>query len=197
MAKNSQQGLILRIVAGKHRGRPLIAPPGPDIRPTSDRAREGLFNILEYGRSRIGLNETRVLDAFAGTGALGLEALSRGVRHSTFIENARTAQLTIAKNIAGCGEVNRTTIINADATNPPPTDRPVDIAFVDPPYAARLIEPALIALNRRGWFHNETRVVAEMGTNETLTLPKFLEEVDRRKYGAALILFLLCRGRAD
>lgn len=187
----------MRIVAGKHRGRPLIAPPGPHIRPTSDRAREGLFNILEYGRSSIGLDDTRVLDAFAGTGALGLEALSRGARHATFIENARATQLTIAKNITACGEVNRTTIIDADATNPPPTDRPVDIAFVDPPYAACLIEPALIALNRLGWFHNETLVVAEMGANETVTLPNFLEEVDRRKYGAARILFLLCRERAD
>lgn len=186
----------MRIVAGKHRGRPLTAPPGPDIRPTSDRAREGLFNILTHGRIAIDLDDTRVLDAFAGTGALGLEALSRGARHATFIENARGARHALAENIAACGEGDRTKILQADATNPPPTDRPVDIAFVDPPYKAGLVEPALIAFDRRGWFHEDTTIVAEMGSGEAFTPPDFLEEIDRRTYGAAQILFLHRRGSA-
>ena len=187
----------MRIVAGKHRGRPLTAPPGPDIRPTSDRAREGLFNILEHGRIAIDLDDARVLDAFAGTGALGLEALSRGARHAIFIENARVARRTVAENIAACGEADRTTIVDADATNPPPVDRAVDVVFLDPPYGTGLTVPALTALDRRGWFHEDTMIVVEMGANEAITPPDFLEEADRRTYGAAQILFLLRHGRSD
>lgn len=183
----------MRIVAGKHRGRPLIVPPGPDVRPTADRAREGLFNILEHGRVAIDLEEARVLDAFAGTGALGLEALSRGAAHATFIENARGARQILAENIATLNETARTKILNTDAANPPPTDRPVDIAFLDPPYKAGLLEPALIALDRRGWFGSETLIVAEMSSDEIFTPIKFLEEADRRKYGAAQFLFLYRR----
>jgi len=136
------------------------------------------------------LEDARVLDAFAGTGALGLEALSRGARHATFIENARGARRMLAENIAACGEADRATVIGADATNPPPTDRPVDIAFLDPPYRAGLLEPALVALDRRGWLGETTLIVAEMGSAESFTPPSFLEETDRRKYGAAQILFL-------
>lgn len=180
----------MRIVAGKHRGRTLSAPPGPDIRPTSDRAREGLFNILDHRWIAIELADTRVLDVFAGTGALGLEALSRGARHATFIENARAARRALAANIEACDETDRTTILEADATAPPPTDRPADIVFLDPPYKAGLLEPALIALERRGWFHEDTLIVAETASNEDFAPPPFLEELDRRKYGAAQVLFL-------
>lgn len=183
----------MRIVAGKHRGRPLAAPLGPDIRPTSDRAREGLFNILEHGRIAVELEEARILDAFAGTGALGLEALSRGAAHATFIENARVARQTLAENIASFDETVRTTVLNADATNPPPTNRPVDIAFLDPPYKAGLLEPALVALERRGWLGETTLIVAEQSSADTFTPPDFLEEADRRKYGAAQVLFLVRR----
>ena len=184
----------MRIVAGKHRGRPLAAPPGPDIRPTSDRAREGVFNILEHGRIAIDLNDAHVLDAFAGTGALGLEALSRGARHVTFIENARGARRALTENIAACDEEDQATVVQADATNPPPASRPVDLAFLDPPYKTGLVAPALIALDRRGWFHDDTLIVAEMSSGEDFASPEFLEEIDRRKYGAAQMLFLCRRG---
>ena len=183
----------MRIVAGRHRGRPLTAPPGPNIRPTSDRAREGLFNILEHGRIAGEIEGTRVLDAFAGTGALGLEALSRGARHVTFFDNARGARIALANNIAACDEEDRTTVIAVDATKPPPTDRPVDIAFLDPPYKSGLLDPALIALDRRGWLGEATLIVAEFSSAESFTPPNFLEEADFRKYGAAQILFLLRR----
>lgn len=181
----------MRIVSGKHRGRPFTAPPGPGIRPTSDRAREGLFNILEHGRIAVELDEARILDAFAGTGALGLEALSRGAAHATFIENAGVARQTLAENIASLDETARTTILNVDATNPPPADRPVDIAFLDPPFKAGLLEPALIALERCGWLSEKTLIVAELSSAETFTPPGFLEESGRRKYGAAQVLFLV------
>ncbi len=190
----------MRIVAGKHRGRPLAAPPGRDIRPTSDRAREGLFNIMEHARFAadrgISLKGAKVLDAFAGTGALGLEALSRGARHATFIENNREARRTLSQNVASCDEADNTEIVDADATTPPPTNRAVDIAFLDPPYKAGLVEPAIAALKRRGWLDARTLVIVETGAKEKLTLPDFVEELDRRKYGAAQVIFLGCRGPA-
>ncbi len=191
----------MRIVAGKHRGRPLAAPAGKDIRPTSDRAREGLFNILEHGRfaaeRNFTLQDARVLDAFAGTGALGLEALSRGARHATFLENAREARRTLDQNIAACDETERTDIIAVDATKPPPVNRTVDIAFLDPPYKAGLVEPALIALEHRGWFGGDTLIIVEIAAGEKLIVPDFLEELDRRKYGAAQIVFLARCGPAQ
>jgi 16S rRNA (guanine966-N2)-methyltransferase len=154
-----------------------------------------LFNILEHGRIAMELEEARILDAFAGTGALGLEALSRGAAHATFIENARVARQTLAENIASFDETARTTVLNVDATNPPPTDRAVDIAFLDPPYQAGRLEPALVALERRGWLGATTLIVAEFGSSESVTPPDFLEEIDRRKYGAAQVLFLVHRLR--
>lgn len=189
----------MRIVAGKYRGRPIAAPPGADIRPTSDRARESLFNILEHGRIAadlgVDIDGARVLDAFAGTGALGLEALSRGARHVTFIENARAARKILIENLTSCDQQENATIIDRDAKTPPPTKHPVDIAFLDPPYRAGFLEPTLIALNKRGWFSDTTLILAELGSGETFTAPDFLEEHDRRKYGAAQIVFLT-RGTA-
>ena len=180
----------MRIVAGRHRGRPLVAPPGLDIRPTSDRAREGLFNVLEHGRIAVDLDGVRVLDAFAGTGALGLEALSRGARHAVFMETARAARRALAENIEACDAEDRTTVLDTDASNPPPADRPADIAFLDPPYASDLLGPALTALDRRGWFHEDSMIVAEMSSGGEAAIPESFEELDRRTYGAARILFL-------
>lgn len=190
----------MRIVAGKYRGRPIAAPPGADIRPTSDRARESLFNILEHGRIAadlgIDIDGARILDAFAGTGALGLEALSRGAKHVSFIENARGARKVLLENLASCQEQENATIIDRDATNPPPVKHPVNIAFLDPPYRAGLLEPTLIALNQRGWFSDTTLILAELGSGEAFAAPDVLEEHDRRKYGAAQIVFLSRRGTA-
>lgn len=187
----------MRLVAGRFRGKPLAAPPGRDIRPTSDRAREGLFNILEHGRNGIDLDGARVLDAFAGTGAVGLEALSRGARHVTFIENARAARLVLNRNIAACGAQDSAVVLEADATSPPPTNRPVGFAFLDPPYRAGLAEPALVALNRRGWFDDDTLIVVETGSAESFTPPDGFEERDRRRYGAAQFVFLSRSGSAQ
>ncbi len=180
----------MRIVAGKHRGRPLTAPSGRDIRPTSDRARESIFNILEHGSASGPLDGAVVLDAFAGTGAFGLEALSRGARRATFIENATVARHALALNIAACDEDDNVSIVNADATDPPPARHPVDLAFLDPPYGAGLATPCLESLQKRGWLGAETMIVLELGAKEDFTPPDFLTEIDRRRYGAAQIVFL-------
>ena len=201
MARSWRQGSTLRIVAGKYRGRAIAAPPGANIRPTSDRARESLFNILEHGRIAadlgIEIDGARILDAFAGTGALGLEALSRGAKHVTFIENARAARKCLLENLASCDEQENATILDRDAPSPPPTKQTVDIALLDPPYRAGLLKPTLIALNKRGWFSDTTLILAELGSGETFASPDILEEHDRRKYGAAQIVFLSRRRTAQ
>ena len=111
----------MRIVAGKHRGRALAAPSGRELRPTSSRAREALFDILSHARfaERELIEDARVLDAFAGTGALGLEALSRGAAHATFMERDRDARVLLAANVKTLGEDKAATVLAADALHPP------------------------------------------------------------------------------
>src|SRR3954463_11327983 len=112
----------LRIVGGIHRGRRLVVPPGEAVRPTSDRAREALFNILSHGgfaASGLSFADRPVLDAFAGTGAFGLEALSRGASAAAFIDNGREALAALRRNIRELGEEDRTHIVAGDATRPP------------------------------------------------------------------------------
>jgi 16S rRNA (guanine966-N2)-methyltransferase len=183
----------MRIVAGKHRGRVLLVPEGAAIRPTSDRAREALFNILEHGSFAAGgsrLAERRVLDAFAGTGALGLEALSRGAGHITFIELASDARKLLARNIAALGEQERTTILSGDATRPPHALAPVALALLDPPYGKGLGAKALAALAAAGWFAPDTLIVLEIGAKESPDVPEGFTLRDDRRYGAARLLFI-------
>lgn len=191
----------MRLVGGRLRGKLLAAPPGKAVRPTADRARESLFNILENGRAAraVGLHlpGARVLDAFAGTGAMGLEALSRGAVHVTFIENARIARRALEENVAACKAGDCVATLDADATNPPPARAPVDLALLDPPYGADLPVPALVALNGRGWFHDNTLIVVEYGAGDTLTPLDFLETLDERRYGAARFVLLRRRHPAN
>ena len=184
----------MRVTGGRLRGKPIAAPKGRLIRPTADRVRESLFNILAHGRLATThgatLEGARVLDAFAGTGALGLEALSRGAAHVTFIDNAPSAQRLLAHNIAHCRAEESSELLLADATDPPRADRPADIAFLDPPYGAGLLIPALAGLQRLGWFHQRSLIVAELGANEAFECPGFLDQLDARRIGAARIVLL-------
>src|SRR2546427_13148413 len=139
----------LRIVGGLHRGRRLVAPPGELVRPTSDRAREALFNILSHGRfatSGLPFADRPVLDVFAGTGALGLEALSRGASAAVFIESDREGLTALRRNIAALDADDRAQIIAGDATRPPRASFGCAVAFLDPPYHSGLAAPALAAL---------------------------------------------------
>src|ERR1700751_6016617 len=127
----------MRIVAGRHRGRRLLAPPGETVRPTSDRAREALFNILSHGQlaaEGIPFAGAAVLDAFAGTGALGLEALSRGAAEAAFIERDPEALATLRQNIAALGEDFHSRVVPGDATRPPRAPLACALVFLDPPY---------------------------------------------------------------
>jgi 16S rRNA (guanine966-N2)-methyltransferase len=178
----------LRIVAGRHRGRRLVAPAGLDVRPTSDRAREALFNILEHGLPP--LRGCRFLDVFAGTGAVGLEALSRGAARAVFIETARPAQAAIRANIEGVRESARAGLHAADATRLGLSRDEFDIVFLDPPYRSGLLEPALRGLVDGGWLGPGARVVAEVAADDRPDLPPGLTLEDERRYGAARLLFL-------
>ncbi len=180
----------MRITGGRLRGVAIAAPQGKAIRPTADRVRESLFNILAHGRVSVDLDGARVLDAFAGTGALGLEAFSRGAAHVTFIDNARIATRILERNIAHCKAGDASALLRADATKPPPADRAADIAFLDPPYGADLLIPALDGLRQMGWLDDGSLTVAEMAADEELAWPEYFEELDVRRYGAARIVFL-------
>ncbi|HVJ52187.1 MAG TPA: 16S rRNA (guanine(966)-N(2))-methyltransferase RsmD [Aliidongia sp.] len=183
----------MRIVAGRLRGRRIEAPEGSLVRPTSDRARQALFNILEHGKFAAQgspLAGAIVLDAFAGTGALGLEALSRGAEHAVFMEHASAVQKLLRANIASCGEGANATVLGADATAPPRASRIASLAFLDPPYGKGLAAPALSALRREGWLAPEALVVVEVAGREEFALPDGFTVADERRYGAARLIFL-------
>jgi 16S rRNA (guanine966-N2)-methyltransferase len=183
----------VRIIAGRHRGRLLAAPPGETVRPTGERAREALFNILAHGSfaaSGPAYAGTRVLDAFAGTGAFGLEALSRGAAGVVFIENNRAALAALRANIAALGEEQRADIISGDAAAPPRAPAPVALAFLDPPYGKGLAVSALVALADAGWLAAGALCVVEMAAKERIEPPPGFSSLDERRYGAARLVFL-------
>lgn len=185
----------MRIVGGQHKGHPLSAPKGRDTRPTSDRAREAMFNVLEHLPHGPGLNDARVIDVFAGTGALGLEALSRGAAHATFVDAHRAAIAVINANIAALKETARTTVlpVKVAALSPPPGPQtgPADYAFLDAPYDNNLTIPALCTLAERGWLSPDAVIMAEVAAHEIFSPPDTFDVVKEKKYGAARVVFLV------
>lgn len=184
----------MRIVAGRHRGRTLLVPPGTNVRPTSDRARESLFNILQ---SRQPLADAVFLDLFAGSGAVGLEALSRGAGRAVFFEQASISLSALKQNIAALREEARSTVVPGDASKAGPRPAalpPADLVFLDPPYHSGLIPPALTALLGGGWLAEDAVIVAEVAAKEELLPPQGFLAKDERRYGAAKFVFL---GRTD
>lgn len=192
----------MRIVGGKYKRRPLKAPPGLDVRPTSDRARESLFNILEHGIDDFNIVGASVIDVFAGTGALGLEALSRGAAHACFIDHDQRALKCTQANAGAIGEGRNVTLLKLDAVNLPPpplaAQAPCTLAFLDPPYRSGLAVDALRGLKTKGWISDGTICVVELAAKEVLTPPDSprdisisgFKELDQRTYGAAQVLFL-------
>ena len=181
----------MRIVAGKFRGKTLLSPEDDSIRPTADRTRESVFNILA---SRLGasLDGLRVLDLFAGTGALGLEALSRGASHVTFVDTGADARGLIRDHIEAFGAGGVAKLLRRDATalGEAGTMGPVDLVFLDPPYGKGLAEQALVSLRNGGWLKPETLLVLEEGSEVPVMLPDGFVLDDRREYGAAAVHFI-------
>jgi len=185
---------MIRIVGGKHRGRTLITPEGMATRPTASRAREALFNVLMHAKWREDgtspLIDARVLDAFAGSGALGLEALSRGAAHATFLDNNAAAIKAIGENLRKLGETGAAKVVRADARRPPPGREPCDLVFLDPPYRSGDGAPALTALADAGWLAPDAIATVELAHNEDIAPPRGFEAIDERRYGAAKIVIL-------
>ncbi len=183
----------MRIIAGDLRGRAIRAPEGAATRPTSDRARQAVFNILEHATWSEGIEGLRVIDVFAGSGAMGLEALSRGAAACLFVENAAAALSAIRANLDAFGLEGRGQILRQDATKLSPlaaVEAPCDLAFLDPPYKKELGAPALQALRAGGWLAPASVAVIEVGADEPDMAPPGFEVLDNRRYGAAKVLFL-------
>jgi len=182
----------MRIIAGKHKGRriELGKDAGDTIRPTSDFAREAIFNILAHGKH--GLNghtfeDKRVLDVFCGTGAFGLEALSRGAAEVTFIDHAKEAIATVRHNAERLHETDNVDFVLADATRLARTREPYSLIFLDPPYFSKLIAPTLKSLKEGGWIGADALIIVEHDAKETIDLPEGFSVIDERRYGRATV----------
>jgi 16S rRNA (guanine966-N2)-methyltransferase len=180
----------MRIVGGRLRGRGLKGPASAAIRPTADRLRESIFNILAhaYGDPVAG---ARVLDLFAGTGALGIEALSRGARFALFVEDATEARALIRENIDALALAGATRVFRRDATKlgaAKPIE-PFSLAFCDPPYGRGLAEQALASARNGGWLAPDALVVVEEETG-AFEPPEGFEEIERRTYDDTEVTFL-------
>ncbi|MBI1418732.1 MAG: 16S rRNA (guanine(966)-N(2))-methyltransferase RsmD [Limimaricola sp.] len=182
----------MRIIAGRHRGLKLADVGEGDtdahLRPTADRVRESLFNMLAGGRFGDPVTGARVLDLFAGTGALGLEALSRGATHVTFVDDGKVAGRLIRDNLRRAGRTDHATLLAVDATRLPPAPAPASLVFLDPPYAKGLGAPALAAAGAGGWLAPGALVVWE--ENAPQIPPPGFTLADRRRYGDTWVTVL-------
>ena len=184
----------MRIVAGRFRGKKLTAPEGRDLRPTSDRARESIFNILAHGKAAVDLDGITVADMFCGTGALGLEAMSRGAAFGVFADR-NPVHLKIAKdNAAAMGLWRECLMLGLDCTHlavpPRAAKTPAALVFLDPPYGMGMADPALRGLLNKNWLTPDATVVVEVGAEESLAGTRGFEVRDERTYGAAKVYFL-------
>lgn len=183
----------MRIVAGSLKGRPITAPKSRNTRPTSDRARESLFNVLAHADWAPALDGARVIDLFAGSGALGFEALSRGAAFCLFVETDHAARGAIRSNIDALGLFGATRLHRRSAAalgeRQAGLEAPFTVAFLDPPYHKGLVRPCLEGLASGGWLDAGALVIVETGEDETLALEGW-QLLDSRKSGAAKLWFL-------
>jgi 16S rRNA (guanine966-N2)-methyltransferase len=188
----------MRIVAGKFRGRALAAPTHEGLRPTSDRVRESVFNILAHGVPGFSLAGARVIDLFAGTGALGLEAISRGAAYCLFVEESADARALIRRNVEAFGLMGETRIFRRDATDLGPAGRTDSyaLAFLDPPYGKGLGELALAGLVSGNWLAPGAVCVFEERANTNIRIPAAFTPFDTRTYGDTEVRFLKFGGGA-
>ena len=181
----------MRIVGGRLRGRALAAPKSLAIRPTADRLRESVFNILAHGFGDP-VSGARVLDLFAGTGALGLEAISRGAAFALLVDNSAEARALLRENVAALGLGGMTRIFRRDAAKLGPAHplAPFSLAFLDPPYGRGLAERALVASRSGGWLSPDALVVVEEARQAGFAAPAGFAELDRRRYDDTELIVL-------
>ena len=191
----------MRIVGGVHKGRAIAAPKGERVRPTSDRTREALFNILAHaGFEGFALEGARVLDLFAGSGALGMEALSRGASFALFVEEHPESRAAIRENTEALGLTGHSKIYKRDATRLGPRPGSVGSAFTllfaDPPYGKGLAELALASALEGGWLDPHALCIVEESAGARFAAPEGFEECDRRRYGDTEVIFMRSRALA-
>jgi 16S rRNA (guanine966-N2)-methyltransferase len=181
----------MRVVGGRLRSRPLTGPKSDAVRPTSDRLREALFNILAhaYGDPVAG---ARVLDLFAGTGALGIEAVSRGASYALFVDDGVEARALLRDNVEALGLGGVTRIFRRDATKLGPAHpvEPFDLVFLDPPYGKGLAEKALASARDGGWLKPQALIVVEEAADAGFVAPEGFAELERRRYDDTEFVFL-------
>ena len=181
----------MRIVGGRLRGRNLAAPRSQAIRPTADRTRETLFNILAHAYGDP-VGGARVLDLFAGTGALGLEAMSRGAAFALFVDDGAEARALIRANVEALGLGGVTRIFRRDAAKLGPAHpvEPFSLVFLDPPYGEELAERSLASARDGGWLSPEALIVVEEAADAAFTAPAGFDEIERRRYDDTELIFL-------
>ena len=181
----------MRVVGGRLRGRNLASPASRDIRPTADRLRESVFNILVHAYDDP-ISGARVLDLFAGTGALGIEAISRGAAFTLFVDNGPEARALLRSNVEALGLGGVTKVFRRDAADLGPAHpvEPFSLAFLDPPYGKGLAEKALASLRDGGWLTPGALLVVEEAKAASFAAPEGFEELERRAYDDTQLAFL-------
>lgn len=185
---------MLTIISGKHRGRKIETRKDKKIRPTGSRTREAVFNIVMHGNfSEAGslLIDQHVIDLFCGTGALGLEALSRGAKHVTFIDESSESIALARGNVQKMHETDNATLIRSDSTALPKARHRCSLAFLDPPYNSGLAVRSLLSLHVQGWLVPGAIAVVELSGKEVLAAPEPYIIMDERQYGNSRVMFLL------
>lgn len=183
----------MRVVGGRLRSRPIAGPKSDAVRPTSDRLRESLFNILAHAYDDP-VTGARVLDLFAGTGALGIEAVSRGAAYALFVDEGVEARALLRNNIEALGLGGVTRIFRRDATRLGPVHplAPFSLLFLDPPYGKGLAEKALASARDGGWLMSSALVIVEEAANANFIAPDGFEKIERREYNDTELVFLHC-----
>lgn len=181
----------MRVVAGRFRGRALAGPADDRVRPTSDRVREAMFNILEHGIAGFSLAGIKVLDLYAGTGALGIEAISRGAAFALLIDDHSDSRGVIRRNVEALGLTGATKIFRRDAADLGPAGRNdgFSLVFIDPPYGQGLGEKALASAIAGGWLLPGAVIVIEEAREALVRLPPGVTELDRREWGGTQAIF--------
>jgi 16S rRNA (guanine966-N2)-methyltransferase len=184
----------MRVIGGRLRGRNIAGPSTQAIRPTQDRLRESLFNILMHAYENPML-DARVLDLYAGTGALGIEAVSRGAKFTLFVDNGSEARALLRDNVESLGLGGVTKVYRRDASDPGPAHpvEPFALVFIDPPYRQKLAEKSLVALRNGGWLVPDALVVVEEAKDAGFKAPEGYEELERRAYDDTEFTFLRSR----
>lgn len=184
----------MRVVGGDLKGRNIVAPASRDIRPTADRLRESVFNILVHAYDDP-LQDARVLDLFAGTGALGIEAISRGAAFALFVDNGAEARALLRNNVEALALGGVTKVYRRDATDLGPAHpmEPFSLVFLDPPYGKGLAEKALASLREGGWLKPNALLVVEEAKAAAFAAPDGYQELERRAYDDTEFVFLQFR----